>query len=169
MAASAASIGGISQGIDQSVGSGSRGLHLSPARPRVGSNPMRRLLVLVLLAFAFAGCGTSGDSKTTEAKTTTAPPVTEPVAPTETTKPKPKPTGRSKFTGQDRENYDTAKQVCGAFPPAKVAADLGLDRNRGRTAVELGDIAQAYAKEYRGSFQRAAFEGCLAGLPDARG
>jgi hypothetical protein len=63
------------------------------------------------------------------------------------------------FSGALAGTYDTSKDVCGAFSPAKVAKDLGISS---RNPV---DVAQAYAETlYQPEHQQAAFEGCLAGF-----
>ncbi len=77
------------------------------------------------------------------------------------------PTLPGEFAGQDRENYNSAREICGAFPAVRSARDLGLRNNRGRTAEELVEIAEKYAEGFRPNFQQAAFEGCLDGLPES--
>lgn len=72
---------------------------------------------------------------------------------------KPTKTGAAKFTGQHRENYNIAKASCGAFPPAKVARDLGLP-----ASADPVRIAETLAADYRPAFRQAVFEGCLRGL-----
>lgn len=135
-------------------------------------------ITLAAATAVLAGCGDSAKPAST---TPAAAPVVAPPAITTTTtttaapKPKKKPvkkkpaSGAAKFTGQDRSNYTDAKATCGAFPPAKVASDLGLRGNRGQTADELGDIALKFSKTYSPAFRQAVFEGCLAGLPNASG
>lgn len=125
-------------------------------------------LVAVLigtLVIAVAGCGDDGadepsaagqDSPESQSPAAPEPPAEE------------QPPGNADaggFTGQDAENYDIAKTVCASFPPGKVARDLGLNVN-GDTAMELAEIAERYADDYRGRYRQAAFEGCLHGLPN---
>lgn len=140
---------------------------------------MVRLATLLGIAWVCLGlvaCG--GDNESEPAATTPEQPAD--VAPVETAPPEPEPerepepetteqtpTGSDKFTGQDRENYEIAKEVCGAFPAEQSARDLGLTGNRGRTSEELVEIAETYAEGLRPSFRQAAFEGCLDGLPEA--
>lgn len=134
----------------------------------------RTMAAALLVTAALAGCG---DDEPDNAKSPPPPPALtatepEPEPPESVAEAQPEAaeedgTAADKFTGQDRENYDIAKEVCGAFPPDQVASDLGLSGNRGRTSEDLVTIAEAYAESYRGSSQQAAFAGCLEGLPDA--
>jgi hypothetical protein len=124
-------------------------------------------IALGALAFGFTGCGdepadapTGGGQGPAESR---PPPADDPPA----TEQPPADAGGGGFSGQAAENYDLAKVACGAFPPAKVARDLGLPVD-GDTAVELGRIAERYARGYTGSNRQAAFEGCLDGLPNPR-
>lgn len=125
------------------------------------------LLGIALACLGLAACGGDDDDEPEPAATLPEPPVEVAPADSAPAEPEPEPTGADKFTGQDRENYETAKEVCGAFPPEQSARDLGLRDNRGRTSEELVEIAERYAEGLRSSFRQAAFEGCLAGLPDA--
>ena len=65
----------------------------------------------------------------------------------------------SKFTGAQAKRYQEDKELCGLFPPSKVARDLGLP-----ASSDSITIAEAYADGYQPQFHQAAFEGCLAGL-----
>jgi hypothetical protein len=64
-----------------------------------------------------------------------------------------------KFTGAQAKRYQEDKELCGLFPPSKVARDLGLP-----AGSDPITIAEAYADGYQPQFHQAAFEGCLAGL-----
>jgi hypothetical protein len=120
-----------------------------------------------VLVLAITGCGSSGanDSATTRStqpttSTTTSTTTTETTVGTTTKTTKAKHAG---FTGQAAGTYGDARDVCGAFPPRKVARDLGVHVN-GTSTSELRAIADAYASGYRASFRPAAYAGCLAGL-----
>jgi hypothetical protein len=126
---------------------------------------VRLPLALLTCVFALAllsGCGDDGSNETgggAGAEERAAPSEPEP----ETTEQA--ATGAARFTGQDRRNYDEANAVCGAFPPRKVASDLGLDVDV-HTSEGLVRIAEAYAADYGPSFRQAVLEGCLDGLPN---
>lgn len=63
------------------------------------------------------------------------------------------------FTGPQAKRYAEDREICGLFPPSKVARDLGLPANSDSVT-----IAEAYADGYQPQFRQAAFEGCLDGL-----
>jgi len=111
----------------------------------------RSAIGFTLSLLLLTGCGSDEGSSTA--------PAPKP-KPTTAAKPTAKPTtGRAKFTGLDRGNYDDAKTTCSVFSRAKVAHDLGLDRS-----ANVVDIAQKFSEGYRPAFRQAVFEGCLAGL-----
>jgi hypothetical protein len=121
-------------------------------------------VLISLLALApLSGCGDDGSNAAGGGaggpEHQAAPPESEPEPDEQAA------TGAAKFTGQDRRNYDEANAVCGAFPPRKVASDLGLDVDV-HTSEGLVRIAEAYAADYGPSFRQAVFEGCLDGLPN---
>jgi hypothetical protein len=63
------------------------------------------------------------------------------------------------FTGPQAKRYEEDREICGLFPPSKVARDLGLS-----ASSDSVTIAEAYADGYQPQFHQAAFEGCLDGL-----
>jgi hypothetical protein len=108
---------------------------------------------VTLAVLLLTGCGSDAGSSTAPAP---KPKPTTAANPTATVKPT---TGRAKFTGVHRGNYDDAKATCSVFSRARVAHDLGLDRS-----ANVVDIAQKFSEGYRPAFRQAVFEGCLAGL-----
>lgn len=123
------------------------------------------LLGALVLVLAGAGCGDEeGDDPAGGGQDSAEPQSPAPPEPPAEEHP-PADADAGGFTGQDAENYDIAKTICGSFPPGKVARDLGLHVN-GDTAGELAEIAERYADDYRGPYRQAAFEGCLDGLPN---
>lgn len=134
-------------------------------------------MVLAALLLAVSGCG--GDDP--QEATPTQPAIPDVEAPEEEAEEAPpaedredvparpaqeeEPTGAAKFTGQDRENYELANEVCGTFPPEKIASDLGISVDV-NTSEGLVQIAEKYAKDYRPNFRQAVFEGCLDALPN---
>jgi hypothetical protein len=64
------------------------------------------------------------------------------------------------WAGRFADTYETANSVCGAFPRAKTAKELGLP-----VASNAVAIAKKYAyRRYEGKHRQPAFEGCLAAL-----
>jgi hypothetical protein len=129
---------------------------------------MRLLAALIgALAIVVAGCG--DEEEADEPGGAGQSPPEQPTSPEAQEQPTeeqaPADADGDGFSGQAAENYDVAKVACGAFPPRKVASDLGLTVD-GDTADELGQIAERYARGYTGSNRQAAFEGCLDGLPN---
>jgi hypothetical protein len=129
---------------------------------------MRAVLILALAiaaAVATAGCGDDdGGNGTDESK---APATTEaaqepPPAPAEPT------TGADKFSGESASVYSDANALCSAFPPEKIARDLGIQADTS-TSEGIVSIAEAFAEGYRGDVHQAAFEGCLDALPNPSG
>ena len=129
------------------------------------------VVLALLVALTLAACGEDEQAARTASPTTAAmteaPPSPEPPEPAAAeplpepepeppAKPKPKP--RAKFTGVHADNYRTAYRVCGAFPPAKIASDLGVP------STDPADLAQAYSEGKRPAFRQAPFEGCLDAL-----
>jgi hypothetical protein len=112
----------------------------------------------VTAALGIAACG-GGSGSTSNAptpnvvETSAAQPTPEPAQPAA---PEAKASGG--FSGQDATNYENAKAAC-ELPKSQVAKEVGLEPD-----AEPSDIAQAYSQGYRGSFQQAVLEGCLAGL-----
>lgn len=135
------------------------------------------VVLAVLAALTVAACGDDGRAArplppttpaTTEAPSASEPPgqvAAEPLpdpepAPPARTRPtpRPKPKPQPKFTGVHAENYRTAHEVCGTFPPAKIASDLGV------SSTNPADLARAYSEMKRPAFRQAPFEGCLDAL-----
>jgi hypothetical protein len=107
----------------------------------------RRVLPLLLIAALIGlGCGGSDDDETTG-----QPPAANPPA--------------SSDGGGKPPAYTISKQVCGAFPPEKVASDLGISVDTS-TSEGIVSIAEAFSQQYTGPAQQDSFEGCLDGLPN---
>ena len=93
------------------------------------------------------------------------PPPTPPPAPA----PSPPPASTEEEFGpssdlgpEGREVYEIANAVCGAFPPRKVARDLGVRVSKPLDGLDLDNIAFKYAEELAPTEHRqAAYEGCL--------
>jgi hypothetical protein len=115
---------------------------------------VRRRLALILALALVLSVGACGDEESSNSGAGGEPPkqAAPDSMPTEDT-----PTGAAKFSGQDRSNYEQAEVVCGAFPPKKVARDLGLNVNV-HTSEGLVRIAEKYAEGYRPNFRQAVFE-----------
>lgn len=99
---------------------------------------MGRMAFIALLPLALAACGSDTDSEPTDTSTEDT-------------------TGK---VGYDKDatnasNYEIAYQVCGAFPPEKIASDLGI------SSTDPVDIATAYAEGYTERFRQAGLDGCL--------
>jgi hypothetical protein len=135
---------------------------------------MRAGLILALAiaaVVATAGCGDDDGGNgteepkapaTTEAAQEPPPSSAEPPAPAEPT------TATDEFSGESASVYSDANALCSAFPPEKIARDLGI-RADTSTSEGIVSIAEAFAEGYRGDVHQAAFEGCLDALPNPSG
>jgi hypothetical protein len=116
--------------------------------------------LLAVLALGLAGCGRRGNRRAQQRGN-----APESESPTRPDNEQHATSAGGGFTGQAAANYDIARTACGAFPPRKVAEDLGLQVD-GDTAVELGQIAGRDARGYTGRNRQGHLQGCHDGLPD---
>jgi hypothetical protein len=118
---------------------------------------VRRTIGILLACLAATGIAACGSSSSTA---TEAPVPTQAEAPTEEeSTPETEHADSGGFTGQDANNYETAKTTCSAFPRSQIAEEYGL-----AAGADPSDIARAVSHGYKPAFQQAVFEGCLAGL-----
>lgn len=65
----------------------------------------------------------------------------------------------ARYSGALAARYEADREICSAFSPSELAANLNLDEGSDPDA-----IAEDYSKSYSGRYRQPAYEGCLAGL-----
>jgi hypothetical protein len=68
------------------------------------------------------------------------------------------------FTGKQQSRYVEDRAVCEVFPATQIAKQQGVPADS-----DWRTIALKYAEGFQPAFQRAAFEGCLAGIERREG
>lgn len=65
----------------------------------------------------------------------------------------------ARYSGVLAARYEADREICTAFSPSELAANLEIDEGSDPEA-----IAEAYSKQFPGNYRRPSYEGCLAGL-----